>query len=254
MKNWKIVVLSLLIIIVGCEVSFAKTGSGAAPESKLKTVAIIEVKFSPFYVPILPLIDAASFKKKLLPLAGEIMEEEKKRVDIYRKNIAEKLGKYFQANIIYGTELQSNKKFPELYASYNDSSSWQTGNENFRNKIVSTGDINLIPLKFGKKQNCKEMIADICSKLEVDAVAVCSFNLLVMNAKMNSNPLNLIFGLSIIDKEGELILIVDNFRLSKAMEIVGDDIIDYSIKLDDYNTVIDETISKAAEKYQKKNK
>lgn len=162
------------------------------------------------------------------------------------------MAKYFQVTIIYGSELQAKSKFPEVYTLYNDSNSLITGDEYFPYTIVSTGDFITIPLKFGKDQNFKEISMDICSKLEVDAIAFSSLHLWVFSAKGRSNPLSLTSYLYIIDKEGNLI--VSDLAQSKDSEIAGDNIYDYILKLDDYGFVLDKLVEKAASKYFKKKK
>jgi len=221
-------------------------------DSKIETIALISVKFLPFSKPVLPLMDARAFNKRVNLIAEEIVNEEKIYVDKYREAIAHNLEKYFQAVVIFGPELQKMSSFQEVFSQYNDSSSLITNDEYFPRIILSSGDLSTIPLKFGKNQNCKELIMDICAKLDVDAVAFATNVLSVLSPKTNANPLNLFAYLVLADKEGNLI--VTSSAYSEDVTIGGEDVGEYIVVLDEYNEVLDRVVEKAYNSFLKKNR
>ena len=253
MKTTRRFVLLIMLLSLITLSSHTPERSAQSPIPKINTVALISVRIIPFSKPLFPLINASSFNEKVNLLAGPIMDEEKKRVDGYRQILAENIGKTFQVSVIYGQDLQSNDKFPELYNQYNDTASLKTNDKYFPYRLISGGDINTIQIIFGKKnQDYKEMVIEMCARLGTDAVAFSYANLYVYEAQMGKSPLELNSSLYLIDKEG--VLIAEGSGKSNETLVKGKDLRDFTMKLDEYDYTCEIMVQKTASDYLKKMK
>lgn len=208
---------------------------------KWEKIALMSVQMYGPTRPVFPLLDAPRFNKKLDLLREEITDEQKARVDKYRKALAENLGKHLQTSVLYGDELHASEKFSEIYSMVQDT------NKDLR--IVSTGDIPVNPCHFDKKTPVCEEAQRICQELNVDALAFSFAYIWVSDVKRNATPISLVLHLELIDKNGTVTGSYSVF--SEDTPTAAENIGDFIVVMDEYKSTYEKLLLKVVKKMQK---
>jgi hypothetical protein len=236
--------LLLFSFLFSCTEMKVTTHKQYIKNDSVKKIALFEVLITKPFQPILPLLDAAPFNGKVNKRADEIMDSEKKRINSFRDALAQNMAFKYNAEIIFGKELQSNVNFEALKKKIENKNAMLTGNDNFPIIMAADGEFNAFPFEKGKVEhyfinnNYRNEVETICKDLNVDAIAinvsylnfqnVQSFGI-SCNARLNS-------ALFIFDKVGNTIGHASVY--SKINSIRGKTIGDYDLVLDEYQTII----------------
>jgi hypothetical protein len=231
-------------ICVSCTDMKVTTHRQYIKNDNVKKIALFEVLITKPFQPVLPLLDAAPFNNKTNKLADEIMDSEKKRINNVREILANGMAMKYNADIIYGKELQNLPNFGSLKKKIENKQSLATKNDNFPIILQADGEFNVFPFEKGKVEHYfinndyPTTMATICGDLEVDAVAVnvsylnfqgvTSFGI-SCNSRLNS-------ALFIFDKNGRTL--GHATVISKVVKVRGKMIEDFDLILDEFPTIL----------------
>lgn len=248
MKNL-IGMLFLVLLFSSCASMKLKT---AIPyqESDIKEVALLPVMIGEFMQPMFPLIDAAAFNGKTDKLAGDIMLLEQKEVEHMTAYVDTTIEKHFpHVNVLSYDEMHNRPGYDELKKTCANMKAMYTSDDDFPKVLMPKGEVNMFDYTDGKvvgffkeEINYKNRAIELCSKLEVDAIAVCFSNLAVPGVTMFGISGSLVLGtqLYVINKEGEMV--ANGYVVSMPSSISGSDISDYRMKLDDFYPNFDKLV------------
>ncbi len=204
---------------------------------KIKEIALMPVVIGKIDQPIFPLIDAAMFNKKTNKIADTITVEAQMMIDTFRYALAQYMTEYFGVKVWYGKELSMKEGYANIT---HLAESLDTKNEHFPSLILAEGDKMPFQIKKGDVEDGldsekAEMIAkEVCSHLNVDALAISFTHLSVISAGGFGLSGNVVLFTEIImfDKNG--IPLSSGYAQGKYTTINGKYIYEYRNKLKEF--------------------
>jgi hypothetical protein len=210
----------------------------------------------PMSQPVLPLIDAAAFNSKTNNIAHLIIEEQKKMVDVYFKNISDGLKSKTGMAVRNGKEIQT-----ENFEKNRVKTGVAIKSENFPIVIFNEGSINLFDLAsvknnmgntFKDNEKNKNRIVQFVKEANLNNVMVSYHRLAITGVGM--------FGISgyirfetyifIFGENGELLL--DGYAWSRPRSIHGDELKEYKFELESNLDLIERLTSELAARLRQK--
>lgn len=227
------------------------------PYNDLQTInkmLLFPVMIGEIKLPVFPLIDAAMYYSNVNNIADQIMDAQKKTVDIYRETAAIILEKYFNCDVLYGESLQNEEGYKELMKTHNFKSALRVENDNFPIIITSTGDINPYNFNDGNvneyfryADDYRQTVQHICEELNADALAISYSRLDVVGVGMFglAGNIRLDTYLYIFDKNGNTIA----YGYAYSKPIYSDiRVSEYTHRLNDYYNIFDLLANKLVHK------
>lgn len=221
------------------------------PQQPIKRMGLFPVMLGKPYKPVLPLIDAAIFNKKLHGIASEITALQKDKVIGLRETASTTIAKYFKAEMIISDSLISHPFHVSLGQKKDLFKGLQTEDQYFPEVITAPND--LAPFRFEKgevlkyfknPEKAKFVISNMCKEFDLDALAV-SYSVLnfsnVLPFGISAN-VNLITSLYIFDKQGNLIGQAQAY--SRGFQSRGKDVAEYELALDDFQAIFEPLVQK----------
>ena len=176
--------------------------------------------------------------EKTNKIADQILDEEQKIVENYKKILVGCLDGKLRPSVIVGSDLNSSAAHQ-----YRVEKGIQVDNKNFPVVFFSEGDMNMLDLKKGKNinqifkndKNLRSIIARYAADLKLNNVLISFNRLAVINAGMfgTTGNLRLESYLFLYNAQGNLLL--DSYGWMKPTAINGKNIADYRYQLDSFN-------------------
>ena len=210
-------------------------------------MALIQVMFSQFKQPVLPLLDAAAFNGKTNKLAPEIMEMQEEYIDTIRHMVVERMSEFLSGEIVYGEQLQGLMREEGLHETHNFNENLLTGDNNFPVVLLASGELNVFRFEngnavryFTRDSRYPRLITHLCEKLDVDAIAVSVSYFEVTRAGPFgiSGSLRLNTHLFVMEG-GRGSMTINAMTASPPMTIPGNELDDYKIALNHFPEIID---------------
>jgi len=251
-KNPSKILLFLLISIIvnSCGAFGPLTTTSTAPPEKIEKLALLST-----YLTFRQSAPSLSIRNSIMSenirsFSGDINNLLITNINNYRETVANALKENLKCSVIYGKNLQEMQGFNELKNKYNFTYALKKEDEFFPDIISDT--LDLIPFEFENGDiegffkepgNFKNIISEICKKLDLNNIAVSYSYLFPIEGAsiVLGNSLNLASDLYIFNKDGECIIAETGFTnvTFKSKELEG-----YQEALDNLPVVLKYLIEK----------
>jgi hypothetical protein len=255
--------LILICLFIACTmlvsfrpISTIKNEKSAVP---IKSITLVSTMIGRMLQPIIPLLDAAPFNKKTNSIASLIVEQEMKSIESFREAVASNLKTQFNCDVIYGNALTSKPEYKELIKKYDFPTNLIIDNPNFTKIIINNDEKNLFQIEDGNVfkymrnvDQFKNNIAEMCTSLKTDYLAVSYSNLAVVQFGMFGGHGKIVLQTAIylFDKDGNMV--AKGSKDSKPLRVVGDDIMDYKTQLNSLSEILPPMMEKVSKKLNDK--
>ncbi|TVR76013.1 MAG: hypothetical protein EA409_13835 [Saprospirales bacterium] len=242
-----VALLSGLLFLSSCGPPKAISRIHVNEKKDFERVALIQVMFSQFNQPVLPLLDAAAFNGKINRLAPEIMEMQEEYLDDIRHMVVERMSEFLSGEIVYGEKLQALMREKGFAETHNFNENLLTGNNNFPLVLLASGEFNVFRFEkgnalhyFTRDSRYPRMISHICEKLGVDAIAVSVSYFEVTRVGSFGMNGSLRLNTHLFVMEGDRgSMAINAMTASPPTTIPGNELHDYKIVLDHFPEIID---------------
>lgn len=225
---------------------------------KPKKVVLISTLIGHINRPYIPILFASKFNNKTNLLAKDLNSLKSQNIENYRDILAKKLQENMGCEVIYGNTLTSLEGFKNL-KSIDNPSNLTTDDEYFPKIIAAKNDINPFPFKNGKvakyfsqKNDHKEIITKICTKLNTEYLVVSYSELSITEILTfgNKAKADLETYILLFHKDGELVS--EGFGHSNEIKTSGDQIKDYEFLINQFEPAIDNLTKKMNKSFKNK--
>lgn len=235
-KNVSLLFL-FLVLVSSCISTKVQVNTPYTNGIPVDSLNLVSLMVGPVWQPIFPLIDAAAFNEKTNKIADQLLDEEQKVVEDYKKILVGCLDGKLRSSVVVGSDFTS-----PMASQYRVEKGIQIDNKNFPVVFFSEGDMNMIDLGKGKNINqifkydksLKSNIAKYAANLKLNNVVISFNRLAVISAGMfgTTGNLRLESYLFLYNAEGKLLL--DTYGWMKPTAISGKDLADYKYQLDSF--------------------
>jgi len=212
---------------------------------KVHNVALISTMIGRMRQPQAPIIEAGVFNEKTNNIADEIMKMQKNNIDMYRVLVAKSINRNLYCNVLYADSLHKLPGFLGLKEKYDFKSSLILNSDNFPYIITASNDINPFNYNHGmvfgyfKKNNQKELVAEIAKTLNCDLIAVSYSNLSIVDTDLLGllGDLRLDTYILLFDKYGNQIVSAQTW--SDSQSISGKQLSDYTTQIFNLSPILE---------------